>query len=79
MHAANALDRRTVPKYLFQSGLTRQQTNMMFKSIVHEMRSDTARTRCSAYPLERRSSKFAMNFYNIGNISKYERKSSSAL
>jgi hypothetical protein len=41
------------------------------------MCSDTACRRCSVYLLERRGSKFSIHFYNIRNILKYERKSSS--
>jgi hypothetical protein len=44
----------------------------MFKSVVREKRSDTACMRVSECLFLRRDPKFALNFCDIGNMSKYE-------
>jgi hypothetical protein len=53
----------------FPAGVTTQQTNMTFKSIVREKRSDTICMRVSACLLARRDLKSAIDFSNIGNPS----------
>jgi hypothetical protein len=58
---------------VFPTGATSQHVNIMFNYVAHKKRSDTACMRVSARLLARRYPKFASNFCNSGNMSKYEK------
>jgi hypothetical protein len=72
MLAADGFDHSMAPSYFFPAGITMQQTNMRFKSVVREKRSDTVFMRVYACLLARRDPKFTINFYIIVNMSKSE-------
>jgi hypothetical protein len=72
MLTANGLGRSIVPSYFFPAGVSRQETNMRFKSVAPEKRSDTVCTKVYAYLSARRDSQFTISFCNIRHMSKYE-------
>jgi hypothetical protein len=72
MLTANGLGHSIVPEYILPAGVTGQQRNMTFKSVVRKKRSDTACMRVSACLLASRDPKFTIKLYNIRNMSKNE-------
>jgi hypothetical protein len=66
--AANRLGRSIAPEYFFPADVTRQQTNMTFKSVLREKCSDAVCMMVSACLLARRNPKLTISFCNIGIV-----------